>query len=182
MIPEGILGRESPATAPDPCQGWRPHGIGGVTGGQRCGTTGDAGPRVRVLGWRVFRRPAPQFELRRSQALSRGGRAPLRRRVRAGADQRACRILTRRPAAPNPTPGRGSTVAPARPPNPYRVIAAEVRTAILNGILPAGTTLPPASSLAPATTWPPAPHTAPSLSSPRSSWSRSAAAAAPSSP
>jgi integrase len=63
------------------------------------------------------------------------------------ADQRASRILMRRLPLPAP-PLRAATMAcRARPPSPYRVIAAELRTAIRTGTLPPGSTLPTVKQL-----------------------------------
>lgn len=64
------------------------------------------------------------------------------------ADQRASRVLMDRlpfPAPPSVTP---MPTRPARPLSPYRAIAAEWRTAILDGTLPAGATLPTVKELA----------------------------------
>jgi integrase len=63
------------------------------------------------------------------------------------ADQRACRILMRRLPFPTPPLGEMASSRPTRPPSPYQVIATELRTAILNGTLPAGATLPTVKQL-----------------------------------
>ena len=63
------------------------------------------------------------------------------------ADQRASRILMRQ--LPLPAPPRVAATSPrrVRPRSPYQVIAAELRTAILTGALPSGTTLPTVEQL-----------------------------------
>lgn len=62
------------------------------------------------------------------------------------ADQRACCILMDRLPLPAPPLGEAT---PSRPPplSPYRVIADELRTAVLNGTQPAGTALPTVKQL-----------------------------------
>jgi integrase len=64
------------------------------------------------------------------------------------ADQRACHILKRRLPFPTPPLGVAAPSRLARPLCPYQVIAAEMRTAILDGTQPAGTTLPTVKQLA----------------------------------
>lgn len=63
------------------------------------------------------------------------------------ADQRASRILLRQ--LPLPAPPRVVAAPPrrVRPRSPYQMIAAELRTAILTGALPSGTTLPTVEQL-----------------------------------
>ena len=63
------------------------------------------------------------------------------------ADQRACRVLMRRLPFPAPPLGVVTPSRTARSPSPYLVIAAELRTAILDGALPAGVTLPTVEQL-----------------------------------
>jgi hypothetical protein len=63
------------------------------------------------------------------------------------ADQRACRILMNRLPLPAP-PLSEATPSRPTPPSPYRVIADELRTAILNGTQPAGAILPTVKHLA----------------------------------
>jgi hypothetical protein len=63
------------------------------------------------------------------------------------ADQRACRILMERLPLPSLPLGVAAPSRPVRPPSPYQVIAAELRTAILNGTQPAGAALPTVKQL-----------------------------------
>jgi integrase/DNA-binding transcriptional regulator YhcF (GntR family) len=64
------------------------------------------------------------------------------------ADQRASRVLMDRLPFPAPPSVTVMATRPARPLSPYRAIAAQWRTAILNGTLPAGATLPTVKELA----------------------------------
>jgi hypothetical protein len=64
------------------------------------------------------------------------------------ADQRASRFLMDRLPFPAPPSVTAMPTRPARPLSPYRAIAAELRTAILNGTLPAGAILPTVKQLA----------------------------------
>jgi integrase len=64
------------------------------------------------------------------------------------ADQRASRILMHRLPLPAPPTATVVPARPVRPSSPYRVLAAELRAAILDGILPAGALLPPVTRLA----------------------------------
>jgi len=57
------------------------------------------------------------------------------------ADQRASRVLRDRLPFPAPPSVTAMPSGPARPLSPYRAIAAQWRTAILDGTLPAGATL-----------------------------------------
>jgi integrase len=63
------------------------------------------------------------------------------------ADQRACRILMNRLPLPAPPLGEAIPSRPTRS-SPYQGIAAELRTAIINGTQPAGATLPTVKQLA----------------------------------
>jgi DNA-binding transcriptional regulator YhcF (GntR family) len=64
------------------------------------------------------------------------------------ADQRASRVLMDRLPFPTPPSVTVMPTRPAQPLSPYRAIAAELRTAILDGTLPAGATLPTVKQLA----------------------------------
>lgn len=63
------------------------------------------------------------------------------------ADQRACRILMERLPLPAPPPGEAISPGTTRS-SPYQVIAAELRSAIVNGTQPAGALLPTVKQLA----------------------------------
>ena len=64
------------------------------------------------------------------------------------ADQRACRILTRRLPMPVASPANLSVVDSSNPPCPYRMIADGLRVAILDGTLVAGSVLPTVKEIA----------------------------------
>lgn len=64
------------------------------------------------------------------------------------ADQRASRILMDRVPLPVTPSGAAMLSCPVRPPSPYQVIAAGLRTAILDGTMPAGTSMPIVRQLA----------------------------------
>ena len=64
------------------------------------------------------------------------------------ADQRACRILTRRLPMPVASPANLPIVDSSNPPCPYRMIADGLRVAILDGTLPAGSVLPTVKEIA----------------------------------
>jgi len=64
------------------------------------------------------------------------------------ADQRACRILTRRLPMPVTAPENLPAVDSSRPPCPYHMIANGLREAILDGTLLAGSVLPTVKEIA----------------------------------